>query len=169
MKTTYSDSTMLVVEVNADGRGALVNKLLLQPLCAIVRSPSVSWSTGNSVVTSSPVLSVTDIFTGHKAVNVTASLVQINGRTDEPVHYHTSHVVGMVVSGRGFFLTSREAGAREFDVTPGDLVIIPQGAMHYFVSDEPMAWIALEVSHLPIDYQKHYTDEERTALKRDAD
>ncbi len=166
MKNIYNDNLIDVFDAKDAVRDEINMTVFLKEMkCTILKNFATSWSTGNSVVSSAPVVNLKGIFADLDKANVTASLVHIEGVDDEDVHYHTSHVIGYTVSGEGKFLTSRESDAPIFNVVAGDVVIIPRGAMHYFVSDSQMDWIALEISDMPIDYQKHLQDEERAGLE----
>jgi mannose-6-phosphate isomerase-like protein (cupin superfamily) len=144
-----------------------ISTSLEENFCTLVRGFSESWTTDNSRVTSLPVLNLLNVFKDADVQLATASVVEINGPLpeDEGVHYHLSHVVGMVFEGVGSIISHVEGESVE--VHEGDLVIIPRGVMHFFTSTpgHVMRWVAMEVSDRPIDYQKHFDDYERKALK----
>jgi quercetin dioxygenase-like cupin family protein len=142
------------------GKGSL-RHLLLKKSCSIVECAATSWSSGNSTVCSIPSFAVKEFFQPGLDVNVTASLVRINGGGEEPLHFHTSHLVGLVVRGSGVFRWADERGAEiRSAVTEGDLVVIPRGALHFFeATGVGLDYIALELSDAVIDYQKHFLDE----------
>lgn len=166
MKKVYEDSLITVFDANGVSRDSItVEKFLEEMKCTAIKSFATSWSTGNSIVNSAPVVNLKGMFPDLAKVNVTASIVHIEGVDDEEVHYHTSHVIGYVVGGEGQFMVSRDENSPVFDIVAGDVVIIPRGAMHYFVSDTKMDWIALEISDMEIDYQKHLQDHERSGLQ----
>lgn len=165
MKKIFENDLVTVFDATNSNRDSIDMKEFLKEMkCTAIKNFATSWSTGNSIVNSSPIVNLAGLFPDLTKVNVTASIVHIEGVDDEDVHYHTSHVIGYVVNGEGQFMVSRENGSPIFDITAGDVVIIPRGAMHYFVSNTKMDWIALEISDLPIDYQKHLKDEERLGL-----
>ena len=90
--------------------------------------------------------------------NLTASVVRVSGPTGEPLHYHTSFVVGVVVHGRGVLHHRTSGGAQVDDIaSEGDIVVIPRGAAHVFSTENggSMDYIALEFSDQKIDYQAH--------------
>jgi mannose-6-phosphate isomerase-like protein (cupin superfamily) len=166
MKKIHEDSLVIAFDASNTDRDAIkLENFLHEMRCVAIKSFATSWSTGNSVVNSAPIVNLAGMFPDLSKVNVTASIVHIEGVDDEEVHYHTSHVIGYVVSGEGQFMVSRDPAFPILDIVAGDVVIIPRGAMHYFVSSTKMDWIALEISDLPIDYQKHLQDHERTGLQ----
>lgn len=105
---------------------------------------------------SAPIVDLLSIFPDSNTANCTSSLVTINGPSDEPPHFHLSHVLGIVVSGTGVV---RDGESRRKKVIDGDLVVIPKGVLHYFetAQGEELKWIALEFNDGEIDYQKHFT------------
>lgn len=165
MKKIYGDTLVTVFDAEDVDRDDIdIKEFFKEMKCTIIKNFATSWSTGNSVVNSAPIVNLKGVFPDLDKTNVTASIVHIEGVDDEDVHYHTSHVIGYTFAGEGKFLTSRAVDAPIFDVKAGDVVIIPRGAMHYFVSDTTMDWLALEISDMSIDYQKHLQDEERAGL-----
>ena len=166
MKKVYEDSLITVFDAKDVDRSEIdIKEFLGEMRCTAIKNFATSWSTGNSVVSSAPIVNLTGVFPDLGKTNITASLVHIEGVDDEDVHYHTSHVIGYVVSGEGKFMVSREKDSPIFGISAGDVVVIPRGAMHYFISETKMDWIGLEISDLPIDYQKHLQDHERTGLQ----
>ena len=132
--------------------------LLTQRACAVVRASALSWTSGTSSVVSVPAVHVSYLFGARDIMSCGTSLVRISGATVEPLHYHKSHVVGIVVRGRGWLLCSQERRER---ISTGDCIVIPRGVLHFFVCDaeESMEYVALEVSDQDIDYQKHFYGE----------
>lgn len=126
--------------------------------CTVLPHLAFAWGTGNSVVVSVPTLSVVPLFPMAPELNVTASLVSIQGDSPEPLHFHTSHLMGLVVRGSGDFRWEVEGEERTAEVCTGDVVIIPRGALHFFncLPGGSLDYVALEVSDGPIDYQKHF-------------
>src|SRR5437763_1845271 len=59
--------------------------------------------TGNSVLRSIPEINAPEAFFKRGSCNIASSLVEIFGPTDEPLHFHSSHLVGLVVAGEGYF------------------------------------------------------------------
>ena len=132
--------------------------MLQKKKCTLIDGAARSAPTGNSVVTSGLVLNFNDgLFSDLSKVKATASLVEIKGESAEPTHFHTSHLVGIIIHGTGFL---RLKDASRILVKRGDIVVIPRGIHHYFDcgKDETLDYIALEVSDTTIDYQKHFTE-----------
>jgi oxalate decarboxylase/phosphoglucose isomerase-like protein (cupin superfamily) len=129
--------------------------------CTVLRGRGQEWATPNSVVASIPALTLEILSSACLPKNLTASIVKVAGPTHEPMHFHTSYIVGLVVAGSGSLLSQDASGqeARE-RVISGDVVIIPRGALHVFVTEaeEAMDYIALEFSDGELDYQAHWTD-----------
>lgn len=129
--------------------------------CTILRARGQEWSTPNSLVASIPALTLGELATACRPANLTASIVKVAGPTPEPMHFHTSCIVGLVVRGSGTLLYRDGSGqdGRE-QVACGDVVIIPRGALHVFVTgaSEAMDYIALEFSDRELDYQAHWTN-----------
>lgn len=131
----------------------LIADLLRRASCAVIPEAGRVVIMSNSEVRSAPPVRVSAVFPD-VASNVTASLVLVSGRTDEAPHYHTSHLIGAIVNGRGQLRTPEGCHS----VSPGDIVVIPRGALHVFEAEteQPMSYIAYEVSDAEIDYQKHF-------------
>lgn len=166
MKKIHEDSLVVVFDATATNREEIqLESFFSEMRCVAIKNFATSWSTGNSIVNSAPIVNLAGMFPDLSKVNVTASMVHIEGVNDEDVHYHTSHVVGYVIHGEGQLMVSRDPSFPVLDIVAGDVVIIPRGAMHYFVSNTKMDWIALEISDLPIDYQKHLHDDEREGIQ----
>jgi quercetin dioxygenase-like cupin family protein len=128
----------------------------------IVPGISKKWSSSNSVVRSLPALRVEDSL-GGDLQEVGASLVAISGPSDEPLHYHSSHLIGVVTSGRGWFCVPGEGGVANpvrQEVVAGDVVVIPRSVLHLFDCDPggQLDYVSLEFSDKAIDYQKHWRE-----------
>lgn len=132
-----------------------IAELLKLKKCTILKKWPRSTDAGNSVVTSAPPLKLDGVFSDLSKVEITTSLVQIKGPSDEPLHFHSSHLVGLVVRGHGYMRTDDWESAY---VKQGDVVVIPRGVNHYFTceSGTEMDYISYEISDTPIDYQKHF-------------
>ena len=130
--------------------------------CTVLRASSHDWTSANSRVFSTPVVDVMQVFSAQR-VEIGASIVCIAGECGEPLHFHLSHLVGLVVRGGGWLCIpapgDRTSVAR-VAVSVGDAVVIPRGALHLFECDPTgfLDYIALEVSDRPIDYQKHWKE-----------
>lgn len=121
-------------------------------------------TTTNSLVMSIPAINDVERFFPGRSCNIASSLVEIRGPTDEPLHFHSSHLIGLVVSGEGFcrYIQPGESVEHREQVLPGDIVLLAQEAMHIFECEpgKTMTYVALEFSDREIDYQKHFHDQE---------
>jgi len=139
------------------------SELFLLTTCTVLRASSHGWSSANSTVYSTPIIDVMHVFSLGR-IEIGASIVRIEGECGEPLHFHISHLVGLVVRGCGWLCipdeaeTARVARVR---VDTGDAVVIPRGALHLFECEPDgfLDYIALEISDRPIDYQKHWKPE----------
>lgn len=132
-----------------------IAELLKLKKCTILNNWPRSTEAGNSIVTSAPPLKLDGVFPDMSKIELTTSLVQIKGPSEEPLHFHSSHLVGLIVRGMGYMKTD------EWDsvyIKQGDVIIIPREVNHYFTCDEgkEMDYISYEISDTPIDYQKHF-------------
>ena len=127
--------------------------------CTVIKEASLTWSSANSIVRSSPITDLSQLFSLSCQINCAVSLVSIHGASGEPLHYHTSHLIGLVVRGSGWLLTTKNSELEhQKQVGLGDVIVIPKGVYHIFECDPAgaMDYIALEVSDGIIDYQKHW-------------
>jgi quercetin dioxygenase-like cupin family protein len=130
--------------------------------CVVFKGAGRAQKTGNSILVSSHVVDILQVLNNASRIEATVSSVAIKGTSNEPLHYHTSHLIGLVVSGQGYLLISKEDvendGVDRVPVTVGDVVVIPRGAYHIFECDPngELDYIALEFSDEAIDYQKHH-------------
>jgi quercetin dioxygenase-like cupin family protein len=128
--------------------------------CSLFKGAALQWNSANSKVLSMPALRLSD--TQGSLVETGASIVCIAGPSNEPLHYHSSHLVGVVTRGSGWLCVPGldKAVPARLPVSSGDVVVIPKGALHLFDCDPDteMDYVALEVSDGPIDYQKHWKD-----------
>lgn len=78
-------------------------------------------------------------------------------KEEEPLHYHTSNIIGVVIEGCGKFRYEHCANEINSLVKAGDVVLIPKDAFHVFEcsSNESMKYIGLEFANSEIDYQMH--------------
>lgn len=135
---------------------------LRRPTCSVFRAAGQKWETPNSSVASVPGLGFPALKAACDPRNFTVSIVRVSGPTPEPLHYHISHIVGLVVSGRGELRYESEDGSEStFEANEGDLVVIPKGAYHVFETKcgSPMEYIAFEFSEAELDYQAHWKSE----------
>lgn len=137
----------------------VIEELFSRKECEVLKSSQHEWNSGNSTVSSTPPVDLAGIF-GSSHIEVGASVVRIVGESGEPLHFHSSHLVGLVVRGSGWLCRPNEqdGGISRRATARGDVVIIPRGALHLFECDRDgeLEYIALEFSDGPIDYQKHW-------------
>ena len=139
-----------------------LGELFRHKRCVVFKEAGRAQKTGNSVLVSSPVVDILQVLNNASWIEATVSSVAIKGTSNEPLHYHTSHLIGLVVSGEGYLLISKENvendGIDRVPVTVGDVIVIPRGAYHIFECDPTgeLDYIALEFSDEAIDYQKHH-------------
>ncbi len=78
-------------------------------------------------------------------------VVQIRDR--EAPHVHKAHdSTVMLISGRGYLMLSD----KRIELSPGDIVYIPRGAIHYYVNSGVDPTIAFVVFSPPFDGQDNY-------------
>jgi len=135
-------------------------ELLKTPECVVIRRGSASWQTPTSAVESIPAISLSALGLDPKRIEVATSVVTVRGGSDEDLHFHSSHVVGLAIRGSGVLRTASRQSPRDerrLVLEPGDLVLIPRGALHLFeTNDSPeFVYVGLEFSDAPIDYQQH--------------
>lgn len=138
-----------------------IRNILERGSCVVFKGAAVKWTTGNSTVTSSQSVDMLQVFSGTKNIEVAVNLVSIRGGSAEPLHYHTSHLIGLVINGEGrlrLAIDASDRSIREEPLAAGDVIVIPQGAFHIFECDDSgkLDYIALEFSDVGIDYQKHW-------------
>ena len=148
-----------------------LREILETGTCAVYKNAANTWKTANSTVTSSPIVDVWHIFEGTRAANVAVNIVSIRGTSGEPLHYHTSHLIGVVVKGDGMLRSAtdkRESNLKDWQVAAGDVILIPRGAYHMFECEPSgnLDYIALEFSDHEIDYQKHWRPEDHYCLAK---
>lgn len=128
--------------------------------CSFASAMTHEWRSANSCVVSLPAFNFERMFGNGSFQNIACSLVSISGPTDETLHFHTSHVVGVITSGAGRLRHKVIGGASELQtiLQTGDVAFIPMGCLHLFDTDEGghINYIAFEVSETAIDYQKHW-------------
>lgn len=121
------------------------------------------WKSTNSQVVSLPSFDFRSLFEGLPYRNIACSLVAISGPTDENLHFHTSDVIGLVTKGAGRLRHAvGSAAATATEVTAGDICFIPNRVLHLFDTEYrgELEYIALEMSAVDIDYQKHWSPDE---------
>ena len=140
-----------------------IEDLLEKKECLIIKKAANKWSEGNSCVTSSPIVDIRKVFSAADKIETAVNFVEIKGRNEEPLHFHTAHLVGVITGGEGYLLTASDDKTtfiKKQTMSAGDVIVIPQGAFHYFqpfTEDGELDYIALEFSDKEIDYQKHHS------------
>lgn len=145
----------------ANNRAALPSKIiesLGNPQATVFIGAAMQWDTPNSLVLSVPALATAELQSICDPNNLSTSLVRVSGPTTEPLHFHTSNIVGVAVRGEGTFYCATVDGEECTQrVTAGDIVVIPRGALHVFTTESGglLEYVALEFSAGKIDYQAH--------------
>ena len=128
--------------------------------CSFCPAMTHEWESANSSVVSLPAFNFGRMFGQTDFQNIACSLVSISGPTDESLHFHTSHVVGVVTSGAGRLRHTAIGKLNEQQtlLKAGDVAFIPKNCLHLFDTDEGghINYIAFELSEGEIDYQKHW-------------
>lgn len=147
-------------------------QLLQKPRCTVISNASRLEGVGNSILRSIPEFGLANIFSRPDLIHVTASFVELHGKSEEPAHFHTSHLIAVVVRGDGQLRTGKgidvltEHGKLVPNdgvvvVMTGDVVVIPRGENHFFdPNTSGMSYVGLEISDQLIDYQKHFSLED---------
>jgi mannose-6-phosphate isomerase-like protein (cupin superfamily) len=135
-------------------------KALTSRECSIIKGGSAVWGTPSSSVESIPAIDISLLGLDVTRCQVATSVVTVRGRLNEELHYHRSHVIGLGVKGSGILRTAspdRLSDERRLSIVPGDIVLIPRGALHLFETEEnsEFVYVGLEFSDEPIDYQSH--------------
>ncbi|MDB4984141.1 MAG: hypothetical protein JWM20_320 [Patescibacteria group bacterium] len=81
--------------------------------------------------------------------------VRVEGPLEEEMHVHISCIIAMVVFGKGIAIYEKDGQELREPVEEGDIVIVPQNAPHYFISEEVVIYAGIEFGPV-IDYQKHH-------------
>jgi quercetin dioxygenase-like cupin family protein len=145
----------------------IISELLSRKDCAVLKDGGHEWRSSNSTVLSTPVVELLGMFASEN-LELGASIVRISGESGEPLHFHSSHLVGLVIRGQGWlclpgFVNNAsvgEADVRRVAVQLGDVAVIPRGALHLFecAHSSELDYLAVEFSDRPIDYQKHWSN-----------
>jgi quercetin dioxygenase-like cupin family protein len=131
----------------------------ISPKCSVLRDVTHVDESSISIVTSSPVINLRGMFSSETAIEIGVSLVKVLRKSAEPLHFHSSHIVGIVTVGTGYLrVPGPDDKEQQFEVRTGDIVVIPRGAPHMFEceGETTLEYVAMELSDQPIDYQKHY-------------
>lgn len=130
-----------------------LTQLLQLSNCTVLPGAATAATMTNSSLLSIPALPLLELFSNPSQLYGTASWVEIRGQNEESTHYHTSHLVALIVHGGG---TLRTKNGKQ-PIRSGDLIVMPRGVDHFF---DPLAegidYIGFEVSDSVIDYQKHF-------------
>lgn len=134
-----------------------IKELLDKKECVFWKNSSELWVTENSTVESSPVIKLEEIYEAIQEIRVAISLVDVKPKKGEPLHYHDSHVIGVITEGNAVFRYKKNNEEKQIAVEQGDVVLIPENAYHVFECDDTqkMKYMALEFASKEIDYQKH--------------
>lgn len=136
-----------------------VHDALANRRCCVLKGGYLSRVVDTAVVAATPPINIHQLFNVQANVEMAINVVQIEGATEEAPHYHNSHVVAIVLSGFGWLETpSNDGGVTREEVTGGDIVVIPQDALHVFNThpDQAILYVSLEFTDRGIDYQRHY-------------
>lgn len=139
---------------------AAIALALVGSQCVVFRGAGIQGRAANSTLSSIPEVRLTDTGLGPANLRTAATVVRIAGSTDEPLHYHVSAIVGLILKGEALLRTADGPASSErvLRVDEGDIVVIPKGCWHLFEcpSGRSMEYLALELSETTIDYQKHW-------------
>ena len=119
--------------------------------CGIVKNSALSWSAGNSKTTTFPGVEISKIFAGTGKIQSVVSVVSVEGGRGEQPHAHDSHLLGMVIRGRGHLLHTRAEKSQVISrtlINQGDTFVIPRGVRHVLTcqNSKGLSFIALEIS-----------------------
>lgn len=81
--------------------------------------------------------------------------VKIDGLLEEELHVHISCIIAICVFGSGIAIYEKNGKILREPVQEGDIIIVPQNAPHYFVSEGTVIYTGIEIGPV-IDYQKHH-------------
>lgn len=131
-----------------------IASLLKLNTCTVLPGIAAATKDGNSEFVSLPPLKVSTVFDNSPNLELSANFVHILGNNNEPVHYHISHVVGVILKGSAYLKTDEGV----VPVAKGDVVVVPQGVHHEFICDEDkeMDYMAYEVADTTLDFLKHF-------------
>jgi mannose-6-phosphate isomerase-like protein (cupin superfamily) len=81
--------------------------------------------------------------------------VRIEGPLEEELHVHISCIIAICIFGSGTAIYEKSGEVIRKPVSEGDIIIVPQNAPHYFVSENVIIYTGIEIGPI-IDYQKHH-------------
>jgi mannose-6-phosphate isomerase-like protein (cupin superfamily) len=140
------------------------------PFCSVIENGTIMEKPGNSVVHAlfpSPSLievieklipSFSEFFAKKLRVEdfqFGINHVKIDGLLEEELHVHVSCIIAIVVFGSGTVIYERYGRVFRKKVKEGDIIIVPQNAPYYFVSEGTVIYTGIEIGPV-IDYQKHH-------------
>lgn len=138
-----------------DGLSEHISEAIRREECTVYRNVGLAWSSNNSTVTTCPPLEIQSMVNRPEAIHAAMSFVSVTGRSDEQLHHHSSHLLGIVVGGEGHLLTPRNTGEdmARTPLTSGDLFVVPRGSRHVIEcdSDKGLKFISLEISDEEIE------------------
>ncbi|ACO04787.1 MAG TPA: cupin domain-containing protein [Persephonella sp.] len=79
-------------------------------------------------------------------------------------HHHTDDEVRFVVDGSGIFPVKIEGRVVEIHVGPGDLIVVPAGARHWFELDENKKIKCIRVFKTPAGWEAIYNENEKATM-----
>ena len=147
-----------------------VLKSVILPHCSIIKNGIIIEAPGNSIVHAllpSPgmleiintlIPSFSKFFERELVVTdfkFGINHVRIEGLLEEELHVHISCIIAIIVSGSGTAIYEKGGIVLCEPVTEGDIVIVPQNAPHYFISESVVVYTGIEIGPV-IDYQKHH-------------
>ncbi|WP_029519989.1 cupin domain-containing protein [Persephonella sp. IF05-L8] len=80
-------------------------------------------------------------------------------------HHHVDDEVRFVVDGSGIFPVKIEGKVVEIHVGPGDLIVVPAGARHWFELDEQRKIKCIRVFKTPAGWEAIYNENEKATMK----
>jgi mannose-6-phosphate isomerase-like protein (cupin superfamily) len=131
-----------------------IAKLLQLNKCTVLSKITEAVKDGNSEFVSLPALNLNNLFTENSSLEFSANFVKIDGNQNEPVHYHISHVVGVILEGDAYLKTDQG----QFPVSKGDVVVVPKNVNHEFICEDgkQMIYMAYEIADRQLDFKKHF-------------
>ena len=79
-------------------------------------------------------------------------------------HHHVDDEVRFVVDGSGIFPVKIEGKVVEIHVGPGDLIVVPAGARHWFELDEQRKIKCIRVFKTPAGWEAIYNENEKATM-----
>jgi mannose-6-phosphate isomerase-like protein (cupin superfamily) len=126
-----------------------IGNLLRRRQCVVLKGFGCQWRGRSSKVISSPIIQILRAFNSSSEMEAAFTFVSISRKDDRP-HYHGSHLIAMIVSGRGSLCIGRKGRRqiRKIPVAVNDLLVIPRGSFHMLDcgSSGKLDFIALELS-----------------------